>query len=141
MANLQTLSTGDYTVGWIAPLEVEMIVAIQMLDEAHAPLPQHPGDHNVYRLGSINHHNVVIASLPGAGNSTAATVAHKCATHFPACDLGSLWVLVVVSRPTQTADLFGWEMLWSASPQEAIRAWCNTTMARLNQATLSALAL
>src|SRR5579859_5584503 len=57
------LTHGDYTVGWICPLEVEQIAALEMLDEEHERLPQASSDHNVYNLGSIAGHNVVIAGL------------------------------------------------------------------------------
>ncbi|KAF9630381.1 hypothetical protein BFW01_g943 [Lasiodiplodia theobromae] len=68
------LSHDDYTVAWICPIEVEQIPAILMLDTEHHRLPQSPNDHNVYTLGSINGHNIVVASLPTAGNCPAATV-------------------------------------------------------------------
>lgn len=42
----------DYTVGWICPLEVEQIAALEMLDEEHERLPQALSDHNVYNLGA-----------------------------------------------------------------------------------------
>lgn len=70
----KTLTHGDYTVGWICPLQVELIAALEMLDEEHPKLPQSPTDHNVYHLGSIAGRNVVIAGLWQAGNPTAATV-------------------------------------------------------------------
>ena len=62
------LTHGDYTVGWICPLEVEQIAALVMLDEEHERLPQASSDHNVYNLGSIAGHNVVIAGLHQPGN-------------------------------------------------------------------------
>lgn len=64
----------DYIVAWICPLQVEQIAAIQMLDERHKKLPQSSNDYNVYTLGSIDGHNVVIAGLPTAGNSSTAAV-------------------------------------------------------------------
>ncbi|KAJ5753068.1 hypothetical protein N7520_009985 [Penicillium odoratum] len=72
--SLKCLDRDSYRVGWICPLEVEQIAAMEMLDEEHPPLPQPSGDTNVYNLGSINNHNVVIAGLPRAGNCSAATV-------------------------------------------------------------------
>ncbi|KAL6825921.1 hypothetical protein J3E69DRAFT_335364 [Trichoderma sp. SZMC 28015] len=73
--SLKKLAADDYRVGWICPLEVEQTAAMEMLDEEHQPLKQSPNDHNVYKLGSINGHNVVIAGLPQTGNcSTAAVV-------------------------------------------------------------------
>ncbi|GIJ86393.1 hypothetical protein Asppvi_005281 [Aspergillus pseudoviridinutans] len=64
----------DYTVGWVCPLEVELIAALEMLDEEHEPLPQPPTDHNHYHLGSVAGHTVVIAGLWQAGNSPATAV-------------------------------------------------------------------
>ncbi|THX55134.1 WD40 repeat-like protein [Aureobasidium pullulans] len=74
MAARRKLDHDDYLIGWICPLEVEQIAALRMLDELHERLPQHPVDHNVYNLGSINGHSVVIAGLPTTGNNPAATV-------------------------------------------------------------------
>jgi hypothetical protein len=45
-----------------------------MLDSEHKRLPQPPNDHNVYTLGSINGHNVVIAGIHSPGNNPAAVV-------------------------------------------------------------------
>lgn len=73
-ASRKKLKHGDYTVGWICPLEVEQTAAWEMLDEEHEPLPQRRSDQNVYTLGSIGGHNVVIAGLPKPGNNPAATV-------------------------------------------------------------------
>ena len=47
---------------------------MEMLDEEHQPLPQSRVDTNIYNLGSINGHNVVVAGLPKTGNCSAATV-------------------------------------------------------------------
>lgn len=84
------LNPEDYTVGWICPLEVEQIVAQEMLDEEHERLPQSANDHNVYTLGSINGHNVVIAGLPSAGNNPAATVVTQMRNTFPELRFGLL---------------------------------------------------
>ncbi|KAJ5519835.1 Disease resistance protein [Penicillium fimorum] len=81
--SLAYLSRDSYRVGWICPLEVEQIAAMEMLDEEHQPLPQPSGDTNVYNLGSINNHNVVIAGLPRAGNCSAATVVTQMRMTFP----------------------------------------------------------
>ncbi|KAH7142703.1 ankyrin repeat protein [Dactylonectria estremocensis] len=79
---LKKLSHDDYTVGWICPLEVEQIAALEMLDEEHVRLPQPPTDRNVYTLGSIVGHNVVIAGLPQAHNQAAAEVVTQMRTTF-----------------------------------------------------------
>jgi nucleoside phosphorylase len=84
------LMTDDYTVGWICPLEVEQIAAMEMLDEEHERLPQAPTDHNVYNLGSIAGHNVVIAGLYQAGNNPAATVVAQMRMTFPNLKFGVL---------------------------------------------------
>ncbi|PKY07006.1 purine and uridine phosphorylase, partial [Aspergillus campestris IBT 28561] len=80
----------DYTVGWICPLEVELIAALEMLDEEHEGLPQPPSDHNVYNLGSIAGKNVVIAGLWKPGNNAAATVVTQMRMTFPHVRFGLL---------------------------------------------------
>ncbi|KAI8635489.1 ankyrin repeat protein [Xylariaceae sp. FL1651] len=80
----------DYTVGWICPLEVEQIAALEMLDEEHERLPQAPTDHNVYSLGSVAGHNVVIAGLHQPGNNPAATVVTQMRMTFPSLRFGLL---------------------------------------------------
>lgn len=109
----------DYTVAWICPLEVEEIAALKMLDVRHEPLSQPESDHNAYTLGSIDGHNVVIASLPIAGNNHAATVVTQTRNTFPHVRFGLLVGIgggvptttekgpirlghVVVSKPTGT---------------------------------------
>ncbi|KAH8649393.1 ankyrin repeat protein [Ilyonectria robusta] len=86
----KNLSHDDYTVGWICPLEVEQIAALEMLDEEHHRLPQPPTDRNVYTLGSIAGHNVVIAGLPQADNKAAAQVVTQMRTTFPHLKFGLL---------------------------------------------------
>lgn len=84
MTDKPTRSVSDYQVGWICPLEVEQLAATIMLDDKpHDRLPQPRTDHNVYTLGNIHGHNVVIASLPSTGNSTAASVASNMKSTFP----------------------------------------------------------
>jgi nucleoside phosphorylase len=84
------LTTDDYTIGWICPLEVEQIAAMEMLDEEHERLPQASTDHNVYNLGSIAGHNVVIAGLYQAGNNPAATVVTQMRMTFQNLRFGML---------------------------------------------------
>ncbi|KAF3185787.1 hypothetical protein TWF788_003836 [Orbilia oligospora] len=81
----------DYTVGWICPLLVERIAAMAMFDEEHEPPgPQPSADHNVYYLGNIQSHNVVIAGLHKAGNSSAATAVAQMMITFPNLKFGLL---------------------------------------------------
>ena len=89
-ASKTKLEHGDYTVGWICPLEVELVAALEMLDEEHESLPQSPTDHNVYSLGSIRGHNVVVAGLHTPGNNLAATVVTQMRTTFPELRFGLL---------------------------------------------------
>src|SRR5271156_5808503 len=88
--SMRKLKHNDYTVGWICPLEVEQVAALEMLDEEHERLPQPPTDHNVYSLGSIGGHNVVIAGLHQPGNNSAATVVTQMRMTFPNLRFGLL---------------------------------------------------
>ncbi|KZL79495.1 nb-arc and tpr domain protein [Colletotrichum incanum] len=97
------LSRDEYKVAWICPLEVEQIAAMEMLDEEHEALPQSAADHNVYNLGSINGHNVVIAGLHQPGNCPAATVVTQMRMTFPNLRFGLL-VGIGGGVPVQTDD-------------------------------------
>jgi nucleoside phosphorylase len=68
----------DYTVGWICAVEAEYVAAQEFLDEEHPGLAsQDSNDNNIYALGRIGQHNVVIACLPhwNYGLVSAARVA------------------------------------------------------------------
>ncbi|KAJ8063446.1 hypothetical protein OCU04_008662 [Sclerotinia nivalis] len=82
----------DYTVGWICALpKTELVVAGAMLDEEHPILPAaDSGDTNVYLLGKIGSHNVVIACLPAenTGKVSAAIVAKDMLRSFKAIRFG-----------------------------------------------------
>ncbi len=55
-----------------------------MLDEEHPLPPNQPGDDNIYVLGSIGQHNVVITCLLGQyGTNNAAIVATNLKRSFP----------------------------------------------------------
>ncbi|KAL2786365.1 purine and uridine phosphorylase [Aspergillus keveii] len=86
----KSFTHADYTVGWVCPLEVELIAALEMLDEEHKRLAQQPADHNVYHLGSIAGHNIVIAGLAQAGNCVAATVVAQMRLTSPSIRFGLL---------------------------------------------------
>ncbi|XWW92746.1 hypothetical protein V2A60_000672 [Cordyceps javanica] len=83
-------SRDDYKVAWICPLEVEEIAALEMLDEEHESLNVPPTDSNIYHLGAINSHNVVIIGLPRPGNCPAATVITQMKMTFPNLKYGLL---------------------------------------------------
>ncbi|KAK9850852.1 hypothetical protein MYU51_011447 [Penicillium brevicompactum] len=103
--SLKQLSHDSYRVGWICPLEVEQIAAMEMLDEEHQSLPQPSRDTNIYNLGSINSHNVVIAGLPRAGNCPAATVVSQMTMTFPNLKY-ALLVGIGGGVPTETENGF-----------------------------------
>lgn len=97
------LDHDDYTVCWICPLEVEQVAALIMLDEKHERLPQSPVDHNVYTLGSISGHNVVVASLHAPGNNPTATVITQMKNTFNSVRF-CLLVGIGGGVPVKTAD-------------------------------------
>lgn len=77
-----------YTVGIVCPLECEMSALRYMLDKEHARLPRKQGDSNMYILGELSGHNVILASLPGSqGKSAAAAVAKDMSRSFPSIEL------------------------------------------------------
>ncbi|KAF3230042.1 hypothetical protein TWF192_007105 [Orbilia oligospora] len=54
-----------YTIGWVCALPKEQIAAITMLDERHPNITsKSPNDENIYTLGSIGPHNIIITCLP-----------------------------------------------------------------------------
>lgn len=91
-----------YTVGWITALPIEYAAAKALLDEEHEPLPRKDGDPNLYTLGLICQHNVVITCLPAGsiGSDAAATVAANLSTSFPSVRIG-LMVGVGGGVPTE----------------------------------------
>lgn len=58
------LDSHEYTVGWICALQVELTVAMAMLDSRHdPPLRKFKNDSNAYILGQIKDRNIAIACL------------------------------------------------------------------------------
>jgi nucleoside phosphorylase len=82
--SLKRLRETEFTVGWICALWVELSAAEAMLDEEYEKLPQSPFDTNLYSLGRIGVHNVVISCLPAGqlGPHSAAAVASKMKSKF-----------------------------------------------------------
>ena len=60
----------DYTVGWVCALSIELAAAQEMLDEEHKGFDHVANDTNIYTLGQIGDHNVVIACLPEGQTGT-----------------------------------------------------------------------
>ncbi|KAL2817370.1 hypothetical protein BJX63DRAFT_419631 [Aspergillus granulosus] len=116
-----TFTHASYTVAWICALSVELAAAKAVLDELHPTLPQPKSDHNVYTLGSVSGHNVVVACLPaGVYGTTSATaaVSHLMSTYqnvrfglmvgvgggVPSNNHDIRLGDVVVSKPTDTSS-------------------------------------
>lgn len=85
-----TLTRNDYTFGWICALYIELAASRGMLDEEHSALDRVEGDKNLYTLGRIGGHNVVIAGFPegSTGTTTAARVAEDMLRSFPKIRVG-----------------------------------------------------
>ncbi|KAE8406771.1 kinesin light chain [Aspergillus pseudonomiae] len=100
------LSHHDYTVGWVCALPDELTAAQEMLDEEHQNLPSNHTDSNIYTLGSIGAHNVVLACLPAGqtGTNSAMAVAMQMKTTFPAVRFG-LMVGIGGGVPSKEADI------------------------------------
>jgi nucleoside phosphorylase len=110
----------DYTVGWICALPIELAAAQEILDEEHEDLERDDdNDENLYSLGSVAGHNVVIVCLPAGriGNNPAAAVATQTRATFKGIRFGLMVGIgggvpslerdirlgdVVVSQPHQT---------------------------------------
>src|SRR5262245_17343122 len=97
----------DYTVGWICALPVELAAAQEMLDEEHEDLERDDDDddENLYSLGSVARHNVVIVCLPAGriGNNPAAAVATQTRATFKGIQFG-LMVGIGGGVPSPEAD-------------------------------------
>ncbi|KAJ5151145.1 kinesin light chain [Penicillium canariense] len=95
-----------YTVGWVCALTDELTAAQEMLDEEHQDLASNSNDSNIYMLGCIGGHNVVLACLPAGqtGTNSAATVAIQMKTTFPAIRFG-LMVGIGGGVPGKDADV------------------------------------
>jgi nucleoside phosphorylase len=100
------LRRDEYTVGWVCALPIELAAAQEMLDEEHDDLDQDTNDSNLYTLGNIGKHNVVIACLPAGqtGNNSAAAVAVQMKSSFGAIRFG-LMVGIGGGVPSGKADI------------------------------------
>jgi nucleoside phosphorylase len=100
------LGRDDYTVGWVCALPIELSVAQEMLDEEHGNLPQDSDDANVYTLGRIGEHNVVLGCLPAGqtGTNSATAVAMQIKASFRSIRFG-LMVGIGGGVPSEEADI------------------------------------
>jgi nucleoside phosphorylase len=98
----------DYTVGWVCALPVELAAAKAVLDEKHNDASHDVGvnDENVYLMGSLAGHNIVIVCLPAGqiGNNPAATVATQLRAAFKGIRFG-LMVGIGGGVPSANADI------------------------------------
>jgi nucleoside phosphorylase len=98
----------DYTVGWVCALPIEMAAAMAMLDEEHENAPCEIGDNdeNVYSMGSVAGHNVVIGCLPAGqiGTNSATAVVTQMRAAFKAIRFG-LMVGIGGGVPSAEADI------------------------------------
>ena len=102
-----SLPNEDYSVGWICALPQEAAAATAMLDEIHEePRKRLSNDSNIYTLGRIGEHNVVIACLPAGvyGTNSAATVATQMLSSFESIRVG-LMVGIGGGIPSVERDL------------------------------------
>ncbi|RDW80343.1 hypothetical protein BP5796_05041 [Coleophoma crateriformis] len=90
-----TLNFEDYTVAWIAVLPIEAKAALGMLDSQHeGHFESARGDDYIYLGGSINGHNVVIATWPEGQNygvGSAAALVNQVKSRFP-----NIWFALLV---------------------------------------------
>ncbi|KAF1348569.1 nucleoside phosphorylase domain-containing protein [Delphinella strobiligena] len=97
----------DYNVGWICAIHTEYTAARQYLDEEH-DLPEYvsTSDNNVYTLGRMGKHHVVIAVLPAGeyGTNSTATVARDMLHSFPNVRIG-LMVGIGGGAPSAKHDI------------------------------------
>lgn len=102
MASSATID--DYKVGVICALPLERTAVESMLDSYHDLLPTAPGDNNTYSFGSIEKHNVVLASLGSGsyGTVSAGGVANDMRRSFPGVKF-SLMVGIAGGAPRPTA--------------------------------------
>ncbi|BCS29712.1 uncharacterized protein APUU_80015S [Aspergillus puulaauensis] len=79
------LTHHEYTVGWLCALEIELKAACAILDEVHETLRPADHDDNVYTLGQVAQHNVVITCLPKGiyGTTPASNGAQRMELSFP----------------------------------------------------------
>lgn len=110
----------NYTVGWICAIDKEGVAARAFLDEVHdAPEHVSVNDNNVYTLGKMGKHNVVIAVAPDGeyGTQSAATVARDMLHSFVNIRIG-LMVGIAGGAPSSKHDIRLGDVVVSA-PRDA----------------------
>lgn len=105
MASSPPLET--FQIGWICALPIEAAAAEEMLDEDFGTLDeQDNADTNIYTLGRIGKHHVVIACMGGRYGTTSATmVANNMMRTFSKSLRVGLMVGIGGGIPTVTNDI------------------------------------
>ncbi|KAI1446128.1 purine and uridine phosphorylase [Annulohypoxylon stygium] len=84
---MAALRPEDYSIIWIAPLEIEARAALDLLDTRHnGKFLMGRGDDYVFKAGEMCGHNIVIATLPAGqeyGTGSAAALASQAKRFFP----------------------------------------------------------
>jgi nucleoside phosphorylase len=99
--------SNSYTVGWICAITTEYVAAKAFLDKEHERLKcGSTNDNNIYTLGEMGAHNVVITQLPKGeyGIAAAARVARDMARSFPSIRIG-LMVGIGGGAPSPKHDI------------------------------------
>lgn len=106
METYRYLPLEKYTVGWVCALPLELHAAQAMLDERHQDPPHQPHETNVYCLGRIGEHNVVVVSLPAGryGTNSAAACVAQMMEKFRSIKYGLL-VGIAGGVPSYDADV------------------------------------
>ncbi|RPA75233.1 hypothetical protein BJ508DRAFT_418228 [Ascobolus immersus RN42] len=89
LTNESPHNNDQYTIGWICAIPVEQKAACLVLDKIHGkPKSVHSTDRNVYCLGEIDGHFIVIPILPKMGNLSSGRVARDMLLTFKKLRLG-----------------------------------------------------
>ncbi|KAH7111330.1 hypothetical protein B0J11DRAFT_619915 [Dendryphion nanum] len=100
------LQATEYTVGWVCALPIELAAAQAILDEKHEEPLHDSFDSNLYTLGRIGSHNVVLTCLPAGqmGTGPAAVAATRMLIRFKSIRFG-LMVGVGGGVPSAETDI------------------------------------
>jgi nucleoside phosphorylase len=94
----------EYTVGWVCALPIELAAALEMMDKDPGPCERYDNDENLYYLGSIEGHIVVVVCLPVGriGNNPAAAVAAQTKATFKGI---RFWLMVGIGGGVPSTEV------------------------------------